>query len=190
MPYRPRRSVAGFTLIEALVVLLVLSVMLLIGVPGLLAIQQRRALQSDAESISSLLRSARYEAIRRNRSLRVAVDLGERTLFIDADDDGVLDGEEQFFGVVGLARRVELGGPAGDTSPVVGFPGASGQHFVVFTAAGNAQDAGGIRIHDDQDKNFLEIGVDRPATARVAVRKWNGSTWRERDEGGETWTWN
>ena len=37
--------------------------------------------------------------------------------------------------------------------------------------------------------NFLEVNVELPATARVALRKHNGSEFLQQDENGQRWVW-
>ena len=51
-------------------------------------------------------------------------------------------------------------------------------------------DDGAFRIAD-QRGNFLEARIAAATTARVELRKWDGSEWREQgeEEEGGAWTW-
>jgi type IV fimbrial biogenesis protein FimT len=60
----------GFTLIEAMITLAVLSLLLMIGLPGMNTWLQNSQLRASAEGIQSGLQLARAEALRRNTTVR------------------------------------------------------------------------------------------------------------------------
>ena len=176
---------------ELAVALVVLTVMLLITVPGFTHIQQRRKLEGTAEQTVALLRKARYDAIRLSRPVEVALNVDQRVLFIDRDGDHSYDPEEAIAGTVLLPRGVEPGGPDTDGDPVVGFTDLGAAWPVaVLEPTGRLRGAGGgFRIHDQRD-NYLEIRVSDPATANVVLRKWAGDDWHRKGESGKEWKWN
>lgn len=184
------RRAAGFTLLEVLITLAVLGVVLTLSVPGLLALRERRALQGNGEQVKAFLQRARYQAIDRNVSQQVAADLSAGLLFIDADEDGALDAAERSNGVYQIANTVRFGGPAADADAVTGFTTVSGRTVALFRPDGSLADPGAIRLRDVEGDDFLEVRVIAPATGLARLRKWDGSTWKENGEGGESWSWN
>ena len=165
----------GFTLVELVVVLTILGIVLLLGLPNLLSIHARRELEGSAERTAVLLRKARYDAIRDGRAVTVALDAGERSVFVDRDGDLALDPVERADGVV-LA--------------VAGFTALPGGRAAVFEPNGSLRgDGGAFRLHDTR-QNHLEVRVAHPATAAVELRFWQDGSWVGRGEGGERWRWN
>jgi len=184
------RRRAGFTLLELLVTLAVLGLVLAISIPGLLAVRQRRLLEGSGEQMTTFMQRARFLAIQRNRAQRVVPDLTRGVLFLDADADGVLDDSERFDGVAELLRGVHFGGPPGDSAAVVDFTLSGGSRIAVFRPDGAVVDGGAFRLADAEGDDFLEVRVVEPASGLTRLRKWDGSAWKERGQGGEAWHWN
>lgn len=180
----------GFTLLEAIVTLAILAILLTLTVPGLMSVMDRRRLLGDGEKAVVFLQRARYQSIQRNRQLRVDLDTASGTLFFDVDGDGVLGTTERQVGVLELSRGVLAGGPPGDTDAVSGFTLLGGRRVAVFRPDGSVLDGGGLRLHDVEADDYLEVSVIEPATGLIRLRKWDGSVWREQGEGGESWNWN
>ena len=76
----------GFTLVELLVVLLIMSVLLVAAPIAFDRVLPGLQLRSDARNVASVLREARAQAIRANREATVTVDVAERTYYLG--DDG------------------------------------------------------------------------------------------------------
>ena len=97
---------AGFTLLEALVVMALLGVMVSLAAPAMSALRQQHQLQAQAEGLLSSLVLARSEAVRRQQRvtlcLRSAGDLcaaegrwGQGwVVFVDANDNAVREANE------------------------------------------------------------------------------------------------
>ncbi|HEX2254978.1 MAG TPA: GspH/FimT family protein [Thermoanaerobaculia bacterium] len=179
----------GFTLVELLVTVAVAVLALLLLVPALQSIFERRRLQGTAEQALAYLRQARYEAIQRNRAVAVTVDEVAGVLFRDLDGDGSLDPAERQEGTIALPEGVELGGPPADADPVVGFTESDGRHSAVFLPTGTLADDGGAFRLRDADGNWLEVRILDRRTAIAELRKWDGTAWRRQDEGGRRWNW-
>ena len=83
--------------------------------------------------------------------------------------------------------------PAGDVGidSVDGFinPAPIPAHIAYFGIDGTVGDNGAFRIADERG-NYLEARIAAATTARVELRKWEGSEWREQGEGEQgAWSW-
>jgi type IV fimbrial biogenesis protein FimT len=70
---RNRRAVAGFSLIEMLITLVVLGLLFMIGLPSLATWMQNTQVRNSAEAVLAGLQLARTEAVRRNRSVQFSM---------------------------------------------------------------------------------------------------------------------
>ena len=64
----------GFTLLEALIVIVISSLLLGLGIPSFQGILERNRMMQAAESVRSDLQLARTEAVKRNTNIRVSYD--------------------------------------------------------------------------------------------------------------------
>lgn len=128
---------------------------------------------TSAKQIAAAIQRSRLEAIRHNTSgnVRLAVRGVEAQV-----------GDSTFFGM--LSDGVEFGAPAGE--PIVDGFGDSDE--ARFTFAGGVVEAGAFRIAGPR-QSFVEIRIDPPATARVEIRKWDGTAFRSQGQGETSWKW-
>ncbi len=86
----------GFSLIEMVVSLAILLVLVIISIPSLDQGYQTYLLNRNASSVSSTLKLARFEAIRRNRIVNCQIQqIGMAwTVWSDTNGDGLLDPTE------------------------------------------------------------------------------------------------
>lgn len=196
---RPARE-RGFTLIEMLVVLAILSIAALISMPYLSAQIQRSKLLGVASQVSGLMRLARLDAIKYSRNAMVAIDPGTRKViaFSDKDADFQPDDDEKI-GEAILPNSVTFGSP-GDKcnltgeasfegfSPSVGYP-----RMALFNGTGSIDKSGAFCFKSEAmgtgAPNYLAVRVAPEATARVALLKYESSAWVENDGTG-VWKWN
>ena len=82
VPRTPRRSEHGFSLVELMVTVAVLSLLMTLAVPSFAEWIQNSRIRTAAESIQNGLQVARAEAVRRNARVEFAL-VGQR-LGIDA----------------------------------------------------------------------------------------------------------
>jgi prepilin-type N-terminal cleavage/methylation domain-containing protein len=83
-----RRRVAGFSLIEIIIVLAIVGVVIAIAIPNLLSAQQGFQMSTGTASAANRLSEARFEAVKRNRRIDVTIDAGARSLLTTVTDAG------------------------------------------------------------------------------------------------------
>jgi prepilin-type N-terminal cleavage/methylation domain-containing protein len=85
------RDTAGFTLIEALVVMALISVLAGMAAPTVSAGIDRYEVISASQQIAGTIRTARYQAVGKNMILKVRFDYPEAGQFqiVDVDDNAV-----------------------------------------------------------------------------------------------------
>jgi type IV fimbrial biogenesis protein FimT len=198
MKNRAKGRDAGFTLIEALIVMVILLILLLIGAPPLFTTMRQGKIRGSAYETVTLMRLARMDAIRHSAQGVVEVvpadpDAGQLAAvraFSDRNANGVMDAGEPEIGRHQLPNRVEHRSPGGGPS-VTGFAGSAGR--AIFRGNGAAVDVGAFRFADTHD-NFLEVRVVSTA-GRIEVRKCrvceddNDADWFAQGEGW-SWEWN
>jgi type II secretory pathway pseudopilin PulG len=210
--YRSRSSqTAGFTVLELLVMMTTLALAATIAMPALLNFMQRAKLEGAARQTVQMLHSTRLEAITRGAPSVVTLDPDSRELvaFVDVDGATTTDPPDGLFnpkdgdpykqtdyelGRFRLPDGVDFVTPDGDDGidSIDGFanPAPIPAHIAYFGIDGSVADDGAFRIADARG-NFLEARIAAATTARVELRKWDGSEWREQgeEEEGGAWTW-
>lgn len=195
-----QRVAAGFTVVEMLLVVTVIGIASVMAYPALQQFIHRNKILGIAQTTSTLMREARFEAIRRGVPCVVHADgaTNEVIVFVDVDGDLTFNPdltETTFRATDYELRRYNL--PAGVTftapgaqPPIFGFTGLPTLPWngAVFQTDGSIRDLGGMRFGDERG-NYLEARVEPAASARVSLRKWDGSNWLAQGEGGKTWGW-
>ena len=195
-----QRTAAGFTIVEALIVVTVIAVGSVMAYPALQQFINRNKILGSAQSAGTLMREARFEAIKRGVPCIVHADAATNEVIAFADVDGNLEfdpdpTETTFRATDYELRRYRLPAGIGFTAPgaqppVDGFTALAVEPLngAVFESDGSIRDLGGLRLGDPRG-NFLEARVEPAASARVSIRKWDGTNWLAQGEGGKTWEW-
>ena len=198
---RPRqKTAAGFTIVEALIVVTVVAVGSVMAYPALQQFIHRSKILGSAQTAGTLMREARFEAIRRGAPCVVHPDGATNEIVAYVDVNGDLEfnpdpTETTFRATDYELRRYRLPSGVSFTSPgaqpvVFGFTALPTEPLngAVFESDGSIRDLGGLRIAD-QRGNYLEARVQPAASARVSIRKWDGANWLAQGEGDKTWEW-
>src|SRR3982751_5148497 len=90
---RPRSRSRGFTLLELIVVLLVLSVLFAMAAPSMSGFGAGRAAKQTASQIVSLSRWARERAISEGRTYRLNFDTANQVYFVTAANGAMFERE-------------------------------------------------------------------------------------------------
>jgi|CXWL01.1.fsa_nt_gi prepilin-type N-terminal cleavage/methylation domain-containing protein len=206
----------GFTLLETLVVLAIMSILMLLTMPSFMRMLKRERLIGAAREAASMLRFARSEAVKRGTPVGVEVHWVDEPdlirVFVDFDRNGFLSPpsgcvppvpgctpEDVVLATVPLASGIgwEVWGFGGGwpTFDALGRGNATGGFEFVFDEQWAAL---GTNPVTDFAGDMLEVHVDG-ASGRVRVRKLvspaglmtpeDDSIWREQDQGGVHWTW-
>lgn len=194
----PRQHAAGFTLIEVLVVLILFGIIAMLGFPALQNMIARSRLEGTVRQMGTLMQQARYEAIKNSTPVSVRIDIPGRvvTAFRDDRTIGTFGTQDVGEAVVGpesglpLPRFIEFSAPTAQ-AVVEGFHPASPTTagWVSFASDGSVAAQGAFRVGDNRG-NFLEIAVEPAATARIEMRKWDGTAFVAQGTDSKPWAWN
>lgn len=187
VPGRPGRRAAGFTLVELLIALAMMSILAAVAIPNL-GIGRHQA-EAAMQTVGSDLLAAQRLAITRQHDVVVMFDAGNRTIRIaeDDDNDGVIEagehvtahsiGDGVVFGHGSAAAHPIGGGPITFTETTDGLPS------VTFHRDGSASEAGGVYLQSSRDAardNSLGarlLTVDR-ATGRPNWYRYADGAWQ------------
>jgi prepilin-type N-terminal cleavage/methylation domain-containing protein len=208
-----RRSAAGFTLVEMIIVMGILGILAVWGIPALLQTLNRARLVGAAKEIATMFQVARLEAIKKggangdlqNRVTAVRYQLDGtieslQVVFEDAVnplDDPPWDPQIPIGGAYTLPTGVTLKAPGESPQGAAAILGwdtpADDDAFdgPVFRSDGSALRAGAYRLADERG-NFLEVRIEFPATGKVSIQKWFGggaNDWWENHEAAHIWQW-
>jgi prepilin-type N-terminal cleavage/methylation domain-containing protein len=159
---RSVRSQGGFTFIEVLIALVVVTVLALLGLPAILQMMARFELEQSGRQITAVLQQARLAAIREGAPAVVIVEGRGLRSFVDLSEppNSALDsGVDRELGEMQLHRRVDF--------KLSGTP-----YVAVFQPNGSVDTAGEpayvLKNHIDDE---IEIVVSPRATGRVDLVK-------------------
>lgn len=207
---RQARKQAGYNIVEVMVSMVVLVTAGAVSGPPLANFVHRSKVEGAAYEMSALMRASRAIAITRGSATVVKLDAGTGELIafadlhgeaLDEDPDGVFNPiagrperlTDYEIGRVRLPSGVFFTAPDGlaGLESVEGFnnPAPLPDDSAVFLEDGSLEAPGAFRLADARG-NYLEI-IAAPRTAtRLEVRKWDGSYWLSRGQGGSGWEWN
>jgi prepilin-type N-terminal cleavage/methylation domain-containing protein len=188
------RSSAGFTFIEAIIVIAIVGIVAALGLPALLEVMWRSKVQLAARETTLQLQEARFRTIRDGREVGVFADFAANRIVTfrhldlsdPADPTDPTDTEQlRFFELpVGIVFQGPADSVPNGADAIVGFaedssPGVGG--WVTFRPDGAAVMAddditeGGFRFAMPQRGLYFQAGVGPAATGRIRVLPYDGT---------------
>ncbi len=113
-------SAAGFTLLELMVTIAIIGTVLAIVTPNFFGYLGGSQLRASSQEIYGYFQKAKMEAIKQNYPVTVIFDFtdnGSYQIFVDKDDDRVLDAGEEIIGNIQMPDKVKL---QNSTFPIAG----------------------------------------------------------------------
>lgn len=190
-----RRSAAGFTLLELLVIMAIIVVVSTLAFRGFHEALVRSKLLGDTAAIANSLQRARAAALRHGRMVVAEVDATNQELvfFYNVDQTGDnlvrnLPDDEDVFPPISLSQGRQPGSTVyfwshPDATPdpdnaMDGFTDRGDKKVVVIERDGSIRDLGGIRIamgplnwSSVEQVNFMEVRVVTAGTGKTQLRK-------------------
>lgn len=163
----------GFTLVELIVVMTIIGVLSIVAYPYFAGWVVEAEYRKAARDIASALRFARTKAVSCNREFDVVFDLVENTYMIREGSratDTPTDGWKVVFSGSSMPKSINLKGYLGctnDTDETFGF------HFNPNGSSSNRY----ICVVDNLANKKFRIGIPKPTTGRIYIRRWNGAQW-------------
>jgi type IV fimbrial biogenesis protein FimT len=144
---------AGFTLIELLIVIVILAIMLFIALPNFAVWMQNTQIRTAGEAVLNGMQLARAEAIRRNVSVELRMDVSSGWTARVADAFG------------GETIQTRLAGEGSGAALVTITP--AGANTVTFNSFGSVV----TPTNADGSAPITEIKIDSPAIAAADSRE-------------------
>ncbi|HEV7672470.1 MAG TPA: GspH/FimT family pseudopilin [Thermoanaerobaculia bacterium] len=194
---RSPRTALGFTMIELMLVLSLMLILALFTYPTLIRYIHKSKLVSTARQATSMMSLSRFEAVKRNRPVRVEADfLSDRMIaFADLNANGTFEeATDKLVTRFALPVDVDFWGPA-DSAPegadaVSNFSKDATKAWVVYQPDGSIERTGAFRF-GDRVGNFLEVRVQEIAGARTRLLKWDTvvlpNAWVAEGTAGKAW---
>jgi Tfp pilus assembly protein FimT len=133
---------SGFSVIELMVVVIILTAILAASVPGLVRHTETLRLREASNNVAGTLKLARQRAVATNNDVVAVFDSenGTYLVFEDADGDGFQDSDEPVTGPYDMPKRISMG--------AVSFTGEK----VTFGPGGSATETGSVVIFNSRDR--------------------------------------
>lgn len=186
----PDRARGGFTLIEMMVVVAMISLLTLLAAPHIDYMKMR--LNSAASTAALTLMAAQREAVSRQHDMVVMFDQGNQTMRIlyDVNNNGVEDAGERVRPVA-LDEHVQFGRSTSPARPMGGADFSftkmvSGMPALTFHRNGSASEEGGFYLTSDRAANGATAPTDDRAievvraTGRAEAYWYDGTAWQRR----------
>jgi prepilin-type N-terminal cleavage/methylation domain-containing protein len=183
------RRVAGFTLIEVLVVMVLAGILMAIGLPNLFGYIQHQKILGITQQTAMVLRLARLESIKTANNAVVKLEAGTVTGYMDLNQNLAQDANEPALWHLDL--------PKGITGSVNGFTTPPTPGVAVFSSNGRVDKVGDFRFlnskGDELEASVVSLNPTNPSVnlnnGRVQILKKQSGVWKLQGDGGQSWTW-
>jgi prepilin-type N-terminal cleavage/methylation domain-containing protein len=192
----PARSVAGFTLIELMIAIVILCLLLGLAIPGFSSWLPRYRLRGAARDIYSNLQLAKMTAVKDRNRCRISFDVansryqvssissGPNGTFGDGDDVTVTLKTVSFseygsgVGYGNGSATSAVGGGGFDNGVTLDEDGiVFDSRGMVFKPSGAAATSDGYVYLRNNKSNAFAVGV--LSSGVILIRRWTGSTWQQ-----------
>ncbi|WP_319547565.1 GspH/FimT family pseudopilin [Desulfogranum marinum] len=181
-------SIGGFTFIEVVVVMVVISIMAAITIPTYLKWLPNMRLKTAAQDLRANMQKTRFEAIQQNQSFAIVFDAANNSYFICSDSGA--DGDWATLGDNSKVESVELesyksgiqfGSGAATTNATDGggacpADGISYGAPLVFNSRGTGNAAGYVYLEHEDNTTSYALGT--LVSGVIRVKKWAGTGWK------------
>jgi prepilin-type N-terminal cleavage/methylation domain-containing protein len=176
----------GYSIVELLVAMAVMSVLTAIAAPSLITTYRNYQMDDAAGQVAGIIKFTRYEAIRRNNVLncRVAVINNQVVIFSDDNGNGALDPNEREVLLSGTASLVDSGAVPG-SGALVGPVGAGAlttvnpaNGFITFDGRG-AKTTAGASVYWVGNANYGFRAVVVLPSGSIEVWSYATGTWQQ-----------
>ncbi|MBT4363411.1 MAG: type II transport protein [Desulfobacterales bacterium] len=156
------RSEAGFTLVELIIVIAIISVVIVIAVPNIVVWRQNAEIRGAARDVYSYFQKAKIEAIKRKTFCTITFSQEGFVIYADSDKDLVQDGGEYVIAGISLS---DYGGVSLDTSQGNGdgLTFSNPNNGIAFSSSGIPRSSGGF------GSGSVYLKHNNNKTARVIV---------------------
>lgn len=113
MKLKGTAGVAGFTLIEVLIICVIFGVVVAFAIPNLSDVVRNSSTKSSARDLYGWFHQAKTEAVKRNQSVSISLvttDPQQFKVFVDSDGDRILDAGEEVLAEIQLAENDQFSG--------------------------------------------------------------------------------
>ncbi len=163
---------AGVTVSELLIVFTLATMVMALGAVATVPRIARETMRGALHNAGTLVRAARLEAVKRNRSCRFVVNLTARTLSI-VDTNGTASvTDDTTLRSLPLPSIVSVARP--DTGSPITFTLASGVYHVEFDPDGSVSTGAGEMVLCSGEQYGKVIVY---SAGGVRYQKWDGSAW-------------
>lgn len=167
----------GFTLVEILVSLVILSILTTLALPPLSSWYANASYRKVAREFTSALQFTRSEAIKSNLEHRLEVDLDNRRYRLVHGNRASLSTDSSW----DLPENLVIGWSVLPPGPILRAglncsttEGTIKIHFNPFGSANSYY----LCIIDKLEENRFQVGVSHRSTGRIIIRKWQGGAWK------------
>lgn len=152
-----RHSQAGFTLIEAMIVVVIMGVLLVIAAPSIEIQLQKQRNKQTSETIVSALREARTESLLRRQDIVLVPSDSSIALRLNAVSGTVL---RQYNFPIKAPATFAGGNITFRSNKTVGFANATGNSVVITTYCDKDKTSAGRKVNIDNNGNIKLVMED------------------------------
>jgi Tfp pilus assembly protein FimT len=157
------RKMAGYTMMEMMIILVIVGILSAMAVPSFLSMMPRMKLKADARNNINYLRIARSRAVAENAQYGVYFDSGQRKFRFFKDtyepEDAIYDDGQD--SVIETSKAMHAGINYGSST--------FANSCVVFYPSGSASVSGSIEIDDSESGKTYTISV-LASTGKVSLQ--------------------